>query len=1725
MASDGDKDIDEVQRELFRNLTIAHKSSLLVYSKDSDSTKLAKKLRPEFEKIYVTGDFTEALNMISGARVRNSNLVDLIIADGDLASVKLVEAANARPLALATSKLPVISTIILLDKHNEVEIREELRKTGGCNYILEKKHGGVAPYSTFAVMNAILDTLRRRRLVEYSYRDLRENVHKEYPHLAVFEDVQDTDSNLTAAGNNTSMAMSPNDSCLLRSPVHSPTGTINLNKTPGVGGVGHHGQGHGHHGHRHSSASKAEASLTTKQLLEEKIRKEEEDNEIGCDELDDWTASSSMLPSFVKQNRKESAAAAAAAASTTDAAASLLTKDTTATTTTAAAAIPVGFPAPKTKDLQLAISERRAADSEVVKKLTQRIKDRGDEPMRDNTSVVVDAYEKSQEILNKHREDARAAMERNKKANADSRLPLLQPSYVEKVYAESKRPQWGYGDGSERERSMMAEVELKQFIPRPVVNLQHRQRLTVAGLDKKMVGACWNMISGAPRAKPVRANVSGTVSELSPLIVHRNTGGHNTSSVVSASAAAALAVAASESMYGGGGGGGDSLDGSGSLCLSLESAFGRASVDTSGGAGGRSSQKRRTMYGELEDTSSHGTTAIGIGSGVNRPHVTSISAPSMKQKIKAKKKGVKLLNKLAAHTPMESQFCQLLEMDISQCQVSSREKELLRHGKLAENDKDYDLAIRCYERSTVTTKKPHISLQFIGFNLYIQKRYLDSLHKFSEVIALAVVGPLPHKHNDIISVPPTAHDLFVAHYNRGLIYFRLGDDWKGLNDIKKALEMKPHSVMAKEKLALAYRRLGKFDDAMGVTSSIIQEKAEEKKRRAMAAAQIRHKELIRATESLTTAPAEGEVDSLLQGDSVTGAGGDPGGAGGGSGSVSVSMYSRNTPREDGEKEVADDISVSTTGSRIPTGAAAGAVAGGVYSYDTVTASTHGSGAYNNNSGANSVNNPNPNPMISASVTPKGSRTRRGTDKSLMDGRMTPLHSSSGPPPINYAVQAMLQRAQKVEIGGNMIVSVKAKVTHRLQTGRVEGEDSSGGSIMAMSLKDFKALNGFKADLAETIFVQPTALQVALAHPPETRTLEHLQAIVSVLALVPSFQSTPLVILQQIAAVAEFRVFSTAAEVLAQNYPASCVGVVLRGEVQVRMEMEEAALAASFQSPGNLILEKIQPVAAFGHIDMLFANPYLTKGILSEHYGDQLNAEEAQAVNQQSPARSQMPSPVPMQSYPALTPNRSERIALGLGLGIDQQQQQHQSLTHAPTRGQSHENADSVSDQHSVASGVSFESHTADAPAAGDSGGDSGSNTPPVKADNAGTAAASTATGTMPAQSPVPAPAPAPALRNRPRCVSSNGVTVMMSLEKGDDMNQKERRFVDNVNSLERAAMLLGGGGAPSGWSDDEADDEEKDISESVGGCRPGIFMSYRVLPMTEILFIPPDAFMKHLVPSVRSELMSRLETIKACKIFEGFSYRSHVQLARMGMTQYYRAGEMIIDQGAVPDFLYLVTKGMCKAYKKPNKIDILNKNLDTLKQKAADHDVRYHFHHRLRHTMVPADDPSSIPFEKGSGMYPTQLEKDRYKLELEIKKLENTIAQLEKEPSDDGSDDSSDAGNDEDGDNDQLEEISVIQWPMLFGEACVINPATGISAGRIVADTPCEIFSIHKLQLQTFRIKPDFVELVKNHSILYPNDAHLVGGLSKKRYWDDYKVKYVQELRTRKAQLKELSKV
>jgi CRP-like cAMP-binding protein len=59
-------------------------------------------------------------------------------------------------------------------------------------------------------------------------------------------------------------------------------------------------------------------------------------------------------------------------------------------------------------------------------------------------------------------------------------------------------------------------------------------------------------------------------------------------------------------------------------------------------------------------------------------------------------------------------------------------------------------------------------------------------------------------------------------------------------------------------------------------------------------------------------------------------------------------------------------------------------------------------------------------------------------------------------------------------------------------------------------------------------------------------------------------------------------------------------------------------------------------------------------------------------------------------------------------------------------------------------------------------------------------------------------------------------------------------------------------------------------------------------------------------------------------------------------------------------------------------------------------------------------------------------------------------------------------------------EIKTIRWPMIFGEACILDPENGVSRGSVIADTGCEVLAIHKIQLQTFPIDEHFIDRVRS---------------------------------------------
>jgi hypothetical protein len=72
--------MDQYEQSKFAQLAVAHKCSILLFTKDKFSN-LGKKLRPEFEKLYLSSELKDCIKLLStpssdGGETRNA--VDLV---------------------------------------------------------------------------------------------------------------------------------------------------------------------------------------------------------------------------------------------------------------------------------------------------------------------------------------------------------------------------------------------------------------------------------------------------------------------------------------------------------------------------------------------------------------------------------------------------------------------------------------------------------------------------------------------------------------------------------------------------------------------------------------------------------------------------------------------------------------------------------------------------------------------------------------------------------------------------------------------------------------------------------------------------------------------------------------------------------------------------------------------------------------------------------------------------------------------------------------------------------------------------------------------------------------------------------------------------------------------------------------------------------------------------------------------------------------------------------------------------------------------------------------------------------------------------------------------------------------------------------------------------------------------------------------------------------------
>lgn len=286
---------------------------------------------------------------------------------------------------------------------------------------------------------------------------------------------------------------------------------------------------------------------------------------------------------------------------------------------------------------------------------------------------------------------------------------------------------------------------------------------------------------------------------------------------------------------------------------------------------------------------------------------------------------------------------------------------------------------------------------------------------------------------------------------------------------------------------------------------------------------------------------------------------------------------------------------------------------------------------------------------------------------------------------------------------------------------------------------------------------------------------------------------------------------------------------------------------------------------------------------------------------------------------------------------------------------------------------------------------------------------------------------------------------------------------------------------------------QSEDEESIGheghiprGLIPDTFMSCYVLKPTEVLLVSAEDFAHRLFPLAERDFENRMELLTASGLFnDDLSILDMVRMVRMCRVESFRPGAVILKQGEMPSKLFFVMSGICKVQKRPDKAERTRARLVEMKEQTDDHDMKYSFHHKLRGKLSPAP----LEYNKiASHNFATAAEAQRYKLGLEIEKLQQSHVLKEKN--------SAEA---------DIVDVTTLKWPRVFGEASVAVPEGRPSLGTVIADTYCEILWVHKVHLQTFKLGESFQERLRLRAVRYPSDHILVQKMQNSNEWSEYR--------------------
>lgn len=1064
---------------------------------------------------------------------------------------------------------------------------------------------------------------------------------------------------------------------------------------------------------------------------------------------------------------------------------------------------------------------------------------------------------------------------------------------------------------------------------------------------------------------------------------------------------------------------------------------------------------------------------------------------------------------LAKKNPPDYQVSNILDIDFTHRKINLGEKDMLQRGLKLENQGDFKAAINCYTNAGAHSKDQQISRMLLGNLNYRNGRLMTALKFYTTAIQIIEMKP------EALRLP---HDQFLAYYNRSIINFRLGADEEGIEDLEKATKAHPNDIAAHELLSLAKRRVGKYNEA--IDEAIISDTHRQEKKK---------KELLKAIE---------DAKKLQR--------------------LELGLHQNNNTLPDGRR-----MSNKLPGRKSSVQVQAAAAFAALMNPNTrISMRKLSKSETSQSSGRSSLNRPktaNEAAAVVSSTTAAIAHRREEYFKDLSPTKGLVLEIDQ-----SYCYTSLRDKVNESKRSYKGVHGSSNDI-----------EDINGGE--GSFLKSFKIKNNCKGELFEEIFLKPNQLQEALLVEPFKRVDKSLNIVMDALKQFPYTSRLSLSALSELASVIEYRTLQNKDDdkLFQQNDESGALMFLLSGEIETKMDSSTptvnkdyensrrqsmlvpgtdaerklqgvmdsissanqtaVALAAANASTSSSLFDisigNVAPYSVFGHIDLLFRHPRPSfKKAVEEAF---LQSIEHSKLWDRSPMNM-------MQQSSLLASNSLAGAAAGGTLpGISSS---NVVSTHMPSIFNNGNEESIVSTTNDDGSSLAeterrfddelfykqiteFMNHWHKAT------GTSAAN--PNNYDNFHPSSKTDYKSIHRALHP----------GMFMNYAMQSPCEIMMISEK-----DFQRILYDYVveEFLRRLKGILASG-IFSGWKPEDIIRLARmgqiiNVKNGETIVKQGRKPSY--------LYIILKGMCKVMKKPNRTEMLLQNLSIANEKAEQhDLKYVFHHRVARGGL----ESPGSSTGGGSSMENSPINSRHSSPVNSPKALRSSLSPNSKILSSPSTN--LRKSVRRQKKINMAFANADAMKDFSTSVIMPPTKLteaEKARHETAQEIDKLNGLIHKarildaMEQKNAyqrrltrmqrgsamsnatthlglkrDDRTEDAKiqdlayTLGN-------KYAEIRTIQWPMIFGEACILDPENGVSRGSIVADTACEIFAIHKVQLQTFQIDDNFLERVKAKVVAYPADSDMVVNLYQQQEWKEYRKEVLKKVASATT-LKQLS--